>query len=269
MDKNLLSGEEIKTAGLVIDAHEPGYRASTYDLRVGTIVSADPKNPTDDKTATYSLAPGGMVRVISAECLQLPETVTSHVLLKNELCRKGVLAIHIGVVDPGFRGPLSSTLINFGKNDFLVKLDEPFLRVSFFGCPPSPKVTESKQWNRTEYIARVREEVLAYAAPTFLDIEHTTTKAAEKMYVKFKEGLITWSAIAVLGVAIVTVFVPLGASYADRYVVNKEKADADKKQHEIVEQYSSRIQALESKIDELQRSLAAQKPSGTHKGSSR
>jgi hypothetical protein len=56
-----------------------------------------------------------MVRVVSRESLRLPDTITGHVLLKNELCTKGVLAINIGVVDPGFNGPISSTLINFGR----------------------------------------------------------------------------------------------------------------------------------------------------------
>jgi deoxycytidine triphosphate deaminase len=267
MNNMLLSGEEIKARGLVNGANELGYRASTYDLRVGTIVSADPANPSDDTTTSYRLVPGGMVRVISAESLQLPHDVTSHVLLKNELCRKGVLAIHIGVVDPGFRGPLSSTLINFGKNDFFVKLNEPFLRVSYFTCSPSPKALDSKQWEQEEYVARVREEVLAYAAPTFLDVEHTTSKAADKMYGKFKEGLITWSAIAVLVVAVVTVFVPLGASYTDRYVVNKEKLESDKKAIEASKQYDLRIRTLESKISELQTALERQRPSpSTAKG---
>lgn len=261
MNNALLSGEEIKARGLVSGANELGYRASTYDLRVGTIVSADPVNPTDDTTRSYRLVPGGMVRVVSAESLQLPHDITSHVLLKNELCRKGVLAIHIGVVDPGFKGPLSSTLINFGKNDFFVKLDEPFLRVSYFTCSPSSKASNSKQWEHKEYVARVREEVLAYAAPTFLDVEHTTTKAADKMYGKFRKGLITWSAIAVLVVAVVTVFVPLGASYADRYVVNKEKAEADKKANDAVKQYDLRIKALESRISNLQTALEKQQPS--------
>ena len=53
--------------------------------------------------------------------MKLPHEITGHALLKNELYRKGVLAINIGVIDPGFEGPLSSILINFGREDFVVK----------------------------------------------------------------------------------------------------------------------------------------------------
>ena len=89
---SLLSGEEIKQLGLVEDAREDLYRASTYDLSIEEIIPSGGIMPEGSK---FPLSPGGMVRVISKEFLKLPDTVTGHVLLKNQLCTQGVLAISI------------------------------------------------------------------------------------------------------------------------------------------------------------------------------
>ncbi|MBW4027271.1 MAG: hypothetical protein HIU93_07675 [Acidobacteria bacterium] len=97
----LLCGEEIEAGGLVEASEDKFYRAATYDLSVGDIILDGGKMC---EGSTYDLKPGGMVRVVSKELLSLPDNITGHVLLKNELCTRGVLAINIGVVDPGFKG---------------------------------------------------------------------------------------------------------------------------------------------------------------------
>ena len=137
----LLSGEEIKASGVVAESEEKFYRAATYDLSVGDIVLDGGKTW---EGAAYDLKPGGMVRVVSKETLALPDSITGHVLLKNDLCTKGVLAINIGVVDPGFNGPISSTLINFGRADYEVRKGIAFLRVSFHHCPQSAKANDAQ-----------------------------------------------------------------------------------------------------------------------------
>ena len=138
---SLLSGEEIESNKLVIDSIDKNlYRASTYDLSVGEIIPAGSASG----GSAYNLPPGGTVRVVSKEMLKSPDGITGHALLKNELCRHGVLAINIGVVHSGFEGPLSSILINFGKGNFVVKQGDPFLRISFHRCPLSSKTRPVK-----------------------------------------------------------------------------------------------------------------------------
>src|ERR1017187_3100988 len=149
---SLLSGEEIKSLKLVEDSSDDNlYRASTYDLSVGEIIPAGSVSGGSE----YKLPSGGTVRVVSKEFLKLPNEITGHALLKNELCRTGVLAINIGVIDPGFEGPLSSILINFGRGDFVVKQGDPFLRISFHRCPASPKASKSSKLSREQYISNV------------------------------------------------------------------------------------------------------------------
>ncbi len=64
------------------------------------IIEAHVKNARYLRAAGGKYLLGGTVRVVSMESVNLPNNRTGHVLLKNELCRKCVLAINIGVIDP-------------------------------------------------------------------------------------------------------------------------------------------------------------------------
>lgn len=250
---SLLSGEEIESLKLVEDSSDGNlYRASTYDLSIGEIIPAGYASGGSE----YRLPSGGTVRVVSKELLKLPNEITGHALLKNELCRRGVLAINIGVIDPGFEGPLSSILINFGREDFVVKQGAPFLRISFHRCPYSPKAAKSAKYTREQYISHVRDEVAAYMAPTFLNIEATAAKAAAKAFVSFKEGLVVWATLVAVLLAALAIFAPLGASYVDKYLAAREMRQAEMEQtieKNVEERYETRLKALSDQIEELKR----------------
>jgi hypothetical protein len=212
----------------------------------------------------YNLQPGGTVRVVSKELLKLPEGITGHALLKNALCTHGILAINIGVIDPCFEGPISSILINFGKEDFVVKQGDPFLRISFHRCPPSSKAKPAK-YDRQQYISLAKTEVEAYMAPTFLNVEVTAAKAADRAFVSFKEGLVVWATLVAVLLAVIAIFAPLGASFVDRRLAAHEQRDLQLEQlqleqtveKELEERYETRLKALSNQVEELKRSAAA------------
>ncbi len=217
-DLGLLSGEEIKREGLIIDGTDALFRASTYDLSIGEIIPGGKHSQPMTAAGEYRLRPGGMVRVIARESLKLPDGFTGHALPRNTLCTRGVLAINIGIVDPGFEGPISSTLINFGDADYVLKPGEAFLRLSFHRCPKSPKADDAQAWNREEYSEEARKQVLAYLGTHFLNIDETAKKASEVAFGKFKGALVIWATVAAVVLGLITVLVPLGASYTDHYL---------------------------------------------------
>jgi deoxycytidine triphosphate deaminase len=248
---SLLSGEEIESKGLVDESVDKFFRASTYDLSVGEIIL---DGAVVCEGNTFALPPGGMVRVVSKESLHLPETITGHVLLKNDLCAKGVLAINIGVVDPGFRGPISSTLINFGRAGFPVEKGTPFLRVSFHRCPQSPRAKHSVQYDRADYLKRVKQEVLAYSGPTFLNMDATAAKAAASAFDSFKNALFGWATVVGLLVAFLAIFAPLGASIVDKHLERSDKRQTEleeKIEKKVEERYESRLKELSDKVEHL------------------
>lgn len=255
---SLLSGEEIKNEKLIVHDDDSRYRASTYDLSVGDIIPAD-----GDAASEFRLAPGGMVRVVSRETLCLPRNITGHGLPRNTLCTRGVLAINIGIVDPGYIGPISSTLINFGRTHFVVRTGEPFLRISFHRCPESAKTVRT--WERPDYLDQARQEVSAYSGPTFLSLEHTTHQAAERAFGKFKQSLVLWATLAAVALAVITIFVPLGASWVDRHLTDRDRLENEGQSIEerLDEKYAARLQALTDEIEDLRkRSTAVRARSG-------
>lgn len=253
---SLLSGEQIKQESLVKSAEEGLYRASTYDLSIGQII---PSGGITFDGPKFLLPSGGMVRVISKEGLCLPTTVTGHVLLKNKLCTQGVLALSIGVVDPGFEGPISSTLINFGRETCEIKRGDAFLRVSFFRCMQSEKA-KSEKHTREGYVQQVRQDVLAYSAPTFLNMDVMTTKAAKKAFKSFQKSVLWWATIFGFLIAFLAIFAPLGASFVDKSITAHEQDQTQMEiriQSEVEARYDSRLKALSDQINELNQRTGA------------
>ncbi len=250
---SLLSGEEIESLKLVENGDDASlYRASTYDLSVGDIIPAGREVGGPD----FTLPSGGTVRVVSKESLKLPKDITGHALLKNELCRRGVLAINIGVIDPGFEGPISSLLINFGRRDFVVKQGSPFLRISFHRCPPSPKADKSQKYTRQQYISNVQEEVAAYIAPTFLNIDVTARRAAKRVLGTFQKTLLLWATGVTVLIAVLAIFAPLGASIVDKWVGAREQSELKLEQaveKKVEDRYETRLKALSDQVEELKR----------------
>jgi deoxycytidine triphosphate deaminase len=260
----LLSGEEIKKEGLVVGAREAGYRASTYDLSIGEIIPGGRKPAGLQPGEQYLLPPGGTIRVVANESLRLPSNVTGHALPRNTLCTKGVLAINIGIVDPGFDGPISSTLINFGDTEFPVRPGETFLRVSFHRCLASPHAEKSQHWKREEYVKEARSQVREYLAPTFLNIEETATKAAEKAFGSFRESLFLWATLAAVILALITVFAPLGASLVDRGLSDRrgwEEKTSKEIEQRVSDKYADQLKALTEQLKQLQNDIRATRAS--------
>jgi deoxycytidine triphosphate deaminase len=262
----LLSGEQICARGLISDASSERYRASSYDLSVGDIVPAPESTPGQSGPngfgvitgREYLLPPQGMVRVISRESVRLDEQVTGYALLKNALCSAGVLAINIGIIDPGYEGPVSSTLINFGKTAFVLAPGMPFLRLSFHDCPQSPKARESRHWTRPEYMEHTREQVLTRCGFKFLNLEETAKAAGKKAFGDYKEWLMSRATVAGLvlaaATALITILVPLWAAYADRYLVARDRWQSDAVQSissKVAAEQNDTIRRLQAEMNSL------------------
>jgi hypothetical protein len=140
-----------------------------------------------------------------------------------------------------------------------VKQGASFLRISFHRCPPSPKADKSAKYDREQYISRVKDEVAAYMAPTFLNMEATAEKAAETAFVSFKNALVIWATLAAVLLALLAIFAPLGASYVDKYVVARDQRELQLEQtveKKIAERYEARLKALSDQVEELKRNTA-------------
>ena len=89
----------------------PQVQGSSFDLTIGCIFDHQGKKV----VGPFTIKPGHMVQVVSSEELKLSDQVTGHVTYKTTLTRQGIWALTVGIVDPGWTGPVSTTLLNFSR----------------------------------------------------------------------------------------------------------------------------------------------------------
>jgi hypothetical protein len=196
----------------------------------------------------YYLEPQGMVRVISQETVKLPADISGYALVKNGLSNLGILAINTGIIDPTWDGPVSSVLINFGKEPFLLKPGATFMRVTFHEFQPKLNSKPFPPSSRADYLERTKEEVRLYSSPTFLNLHKTAEFAGELAFGKFKKWLIVWAGAIALLLGLLAVLAPIAASYADRAIAGREGLENKVRNDE------SKISALEQEVDSLKAS---------------
>lgn len=214
----LLNGDEIKKRGIIENASTDGYRSSTYDLRVGRIISVY-----GAEASSFILKPQGTVLVISKERIKLPSNVAGYATVKTRLCQDGVLATNIGIIDPGYAGLVSSYLINFGKGDFSLNVDQPFLRLAFHEFPAwdgGPAATSLADLN---YVNERKKEVVAFMSDTFLDLPANIKKITDEVLAEWKKKLLVWVPVVGLSLAILGLTLPLGSRYVEQREAFREK----------------------------------------------
>jgi deoxycytidine triphosphate deaminase len=113
----MLNNREIVDLGLIpTNYNENSLRAAGYDLRIARLVEKSPDRKVESCDDDIDVPPQGVAVLISQEVIRLPRNICAYASVKTSLCREGILAINTGVVDPGWEGPLSSLMLNFGKD---------------------------------------------------------------------------------------------------------------------------------------------------------
>jgi len=157
----MLTGAEIKNRDLVAGATDSGYRASRYDVRIESLIK-----PEGSTVASYILPARGIVLAVSKKRIVLPGNITGLAMVKTGLCNDGVLALNIGVIDPGWEGKVSSFLVNFNNHERLLTIDDIFLRLTFQQL--SSRVSKRAPISDENYMSDRRHQVVGRFAPTFL-----------------------------------------------------------------------------------------------------
>jgi len=145
--------------------------------------------------------------VVSAETINLPDDVMGYALVKNRLSDAGILAINIGLVDPRYEGPLSSTLINFGSSPHRLRPGDPFLRLTFHKVEPDARAKRIQR-TRSQYIAETKRNMLT-TSRTFLNVSEVAEQAAESAFGLSKKRLLWVLPIAGIVLACLGVFLSL------------------------------------------------------------
>ena len=199
----MLTGISIRNAGVVIGGTETSYRASSYDVRIGQILTND-----GELHANFRMPPQGIVQVISKERIKLPHDMTGLATVKTSLCNDGLLALNIGIIDPGYEGRISSFLVNFANVPRVLTRGEPFLRLQFVPLPDGAHT--SKPIDDSAYIASRRQAAARFGG-TFLNLSEEVQSAAKKEFLEWRRNILTAAGGAALILAVFTFFLNFGS----------------------------------------------------------
>lgn len=247
----MLTGREIKSLNLIEDGEDNNYRQISYDIRAGKII-----NTNGEEVNEFKLEPQGIVEVISKEKVSLPPDVAGYAMVKTGLCNEGILPLNIGIIDPGYKGYLSATLLNFGNKNFMLNEDEVFLRVTFHRCENYVKDTSEKKSNfltQEAYVKDRKKKVMNFSN-TFLNIDKYIDKAAKSLFWKAVGGV----AVASIVLALFAFLVTIGINFTNRNVWSKADLKGEIKEElrneasqKNTNNYEERIKTLEQQIERI------------------
>ncbi|MFS2020534.1 dCTP deaminase domain-containing protein [Massilia sp. CT11-108] len=194
---------------------------------------------------TFTLEPRGVVWVISQEDFHLASDTTAVAALRTTWAHKGIFALNVGVVDPGWKGPVATALVNFSTEDFKVSPGDPFMRLMFFEHLPTQATLIPE--TRDEYVKKIKKNS-RNLSDSFLNMNSLVDDVARKIFNAPKIAVVaTWAGVLI---AVLAIFVPMAVSvwtgvYDDRIAVAKLQQRVE----QLEKEQSSRTS--ETKLDKL------------------
>jgi deoxycytidine triphosphate deaminase len=237
----ILISKEISERDLVHNRTLGGKRETTYDATVGEIIH----NGTTHKDETFELPASGMVWVVSHERFALPPDLTGLATLRTTWTHSGILALNVGVVDPGWNGPLATAVVNFSSIPFEIKKGDGFLRVLFLKHLQS--TASVHQIETDAYLRQIRDRS-AKIPKTFLSIDSLAQEILNKLYGSsiFSSWVarigVTLAVIALV-VGVFSIFIPLAYGVSTEYMLRRADLASIKSSIDQLEKQQNELRA--------------------------
>jgi deoxycytidine triphosphate deaminase len=237
----VLNNRQLAELGIIQDGQPENFRAISYDLTIGKVIVT-----TGRKRNSVILKPQGIVEVVSRETVKVPKNVVGYAMVKTSLCSEGILPLNIGIIDPGYEGPLSATLLNFGKKPFALSRGKVFLRLTFHDCEES-EIAKTTSYSYKAYVDDRVQKVLNFDE-TFLNLKNTAEQATRHVFAKFVPYV---SGLAFM-LAMFAFLVTLGVGYVNRGVWSTRE---DLKQDVLSDLKRSELDGLKIELNNLKEAV--------------
>jgi len=217
----LLAGDKLDRFDKYFSTGTPMQQGSTYDLSIGKIYDSE-GNLVDGH---FTLEPGHMVQVVSKEIFSLPNDVTGHVTYKTGLTQSGVWALTVGIVDPGWNGPVATTLLNFSKVNKTIHCGDLFLRVTLFQHAPAEPSYIRKAPSSENYHKAIRRLAADNFPATFLNSKNIEVQAAQSVLKSLTKWAILLAAISAVFFSSIQIVGPFFSPYSFTATTVKEQLE--------------------------------------------
>lgn len=236
------------------DAKDSLVQPASLDLHVGNIFVPPKKEPkvgeaVDKRLKEYMLQPGQTVVVDTLENLALPNNIAAFGFPPTSISDRAVLMTNPGHIDPGFKGELSFTLINMGREPFAVVSGKPIVTLLLVRLT-TPARKDFKQRNPTFIKSDPTTLDLHRLGRDFLDLDQRARKAAETVVREENAGISRMQAWMPVLAALIGAVVAFGATWLQS---KQTVGELNQKITELQTQqkFEDRLNSVEAKIDKL------------------
>ncbi|POF34135.1 dCTP deaminase domain-containing protein [Roseibium marinum] len=264
----LLTDTEIKAAGVITYQNSESFGSTSYNLLPDAIIDSEGEVYKGDG---YTIKPQEIVWVTSKEIVSLPHDITAHATIKTSLCNKGLLALNIGIIDPGWNGPLATAIINFSKSNYYLSPTKSFLRLSFYRHSNS-EIFKPITKKRYEYQEDKRKDAIEIFGSTFLDVKSIAKDVKKELFGSFAPRAAFYVTMLGFGLAGFALFASLaayflpgnGAAYQANFTSLQQRIDRlDEQTRELstgtktsIQTQVYEIKGIEDRLNEIEAQLA-------------
>ena len=248
----------------------------SVDLRIDEIF-LPMANPSDSlnrvaKTSEHELAVGQSVKVSTKERFDFDNRHAGILFAPARLSRRGIVVPDIGHIDPGFDKNIRLTLINMGRDPYLLKSGDVVGTVLVFRLHKECAYGLNQRQGLQPYLGGLDD--IRHLSPDFLNITQTV-KALAKTETERALGVSGWryafyslflpiliaGAIGVL-IAIATYYFQVSHDLESFRITTEAKiesldkrSDAAKSITDLRDEYKSNQAALDQRMEAMQRQL--------------
>lgn len=189
--KRKISNNELITSSSEINLNlqdaSSQIQPASIDLTIGEICLPDSQEGGEKfdvqrikKTFKRSIGPGECIRVFTTESLNFTCSDSSYmglIFAPARVSRKGLFIMDVGIVDPGFKGNLGFTVINFGKETVTLKIGDSIASLVIFDLDALVERPWISRSGEQPYEGRYKD--IHSLSPDFLKVVEKAKRAAE------------------------------------------------------------------------------------------
>lgn len=129
------------------------------------------------RTFQHELKVGQSVKVDTTETFDLDNNYSAILFAPARLSRRGIVVPDVGHIDPGFSGKLRMTLINMGRDPYLMKKGDTVATILLFKLQKSCAYGLRQRQGLQPYTGGLED--IRHLAPDFLNISRTVKELAK------------------------------------------------------------------------------------------
>ena len=130
------------------------------------------------------IEPAQLVWIRARDEISIPADMVGLWIQTQTLARQGLLLLNITLIEPGYEGPLSAVLVNFGNKKVIIRPDTKIAKVVFLTLDSEADELVGK-WDSKTYDAKLLD--MAANAPTsFLQLESFLPNIEERAKAKLE-----------------------------------------------------------------------------------